>query len=82
MSCPEVIVNQTVIYRNQSNAITLFCEVKGVPNVTSVFWVKEVDGVFTSINILKEGNIYWPSLNIPSLKLSDSGTFACHKPGK
>jgi hypothetical protein len=32
--------------------------------------------------ILKEGNIYWPSLNIPSLKLSDSGTFACHAVNK
>jgi hypothetical protein len=43
LGTPEVIVNQTVIYGNQSNAITLFCEVKGVPNVTSVFWVKEVE---------------------------------------
>jgi hypothetical protein len=34
LGTPEVIVNQTVIYGNQSNAITLFCEVKGVPNVT------------------------------------------------
>ena len=82
LGTPEVNVNQTMIYRNQSNAITLFCEVKGVPNVTSVFWVKEVDGVFTSINILKDGNIHWPSLNIPSLKLSDSGTFACHAVNK
>ena len=67
-----------MIYRNQSNTVTLLCEVTGVPDVTSVFWVKEVDGVFTSINILKTGNIYWPSLNIPSLKLSDNGDYTCH----
>ena len=67
-----------MIYRNQSNAITLFCEVTGVPTVTSVFLVKEVDGVFTSVNILKTENIYWPSLNIPALKLSDGGDYTCH----
>ena len=73
-AAPTVTMQQSEIIVNISDHVTLSCTYTGaIPDVTSVKWYKEVNGVVSEIVTSPST----PSLTITSVVMADAGHYTC-----
>ena len=71
---PTVTIDNSEIIVNMSDHVTLSCTYTGaIPNVTSVKWYKEVNGVVSEIMTSPST----PSLTLTSIVMADAGNYTC-----
>ena len=73
-AAPTVTIQQSEIIVNISDHVTLSCTYTGaIPDVTSVKWYKEVNGVVSEIMTSPST----PSLTLTSIVMADAGNYTC-----
>ena len=73
-AAPTVTMQQSEIIVNISDHVTLSCTYTGtIPDVTSVKWYKEVNGVVSEIMTSPST----PSLTLTSIVMADAGNYTC-----
>ena len=71
---PTVTIDNSEIIVNMSDHVTLSCTYSGaIPNITSVKWYKEVNGVVSEIMTSPST----PSLTLTSVVIADAGNYTC-----